>query len=253
MQNIPIRTAVGRQIREAFRPQREGWSYLAADYSQIELRLLAHFSEDPILLEAFNSNADIHALTASQIFNVPLDQVAKEMRYQAKAVNFGVIYGQQSFGLARELRIPEKEARAFIEMYFTRFKRVKEYLEECKEKARKTGRAVTYTGRERLIPEIHSKNYNNRLFAERLAVNTPLQGTAADLIKMAMLKIDNLLQKEQKLGYMILQIHDELIFEIPDYEIISFEPLVREAMQGVLKLKIPLIVDITIGKNWKEC
>lgn len=253
LQNIPIRTEVGRQIREGFRPQKEGWSYLAADYSQIELRLLAHFSEDPILIEAFNNNADIHALTASQIFNIPLDQVTKELRYHAKAVNFGVIYGQQSFGLARELKIPEKEARAFIEMYFTRFKRVKEYLEECKEKARKSGRAVTYTGRERLIPEISSKNYNNRLFAERLAVNTPLQGTAADLIKMAMLKIDNLLQKEQKLGYMILQIHDELIFEIPDYEIIYFESLVREAMQGVLKLKIPLIVDITIGKNWKEC
>lgn len=253
LQNIPVRSEAGRQIREAFRPQKVGWSYLAADYSQIELRLLAHFSEDPILLEAFKNNEDVHAHTASQIFNVPLNEVTKELRQHAKAVNFGVIYGQQSYGLAQELGIPEREARAFIEKYFERYKRVKEYVEECKEKARKTGKAVTYTGRERQIPEITSSNYTNRLIAERLAVNTPLQGTAADLIKMAMLKIDALLQKENLLGYMILQIHDELIFEFPDFEKLALEPLVREGMQGVLKLKVPLIVDITIGKNWKEC
>lgn len=253
LQNIPVRSEAGRNIREAFRPQKEGWSYLSADYSQIELRLLAHFSEDPILLEAFKNNEDVHSHTASQIFNIPLKEVTKELRYQAKAVNFGVIYGQQSYGLAQELGIPEKEARAFIEKYFERYKRVKEYVEECREKARKTGKAVTYTGRERLIPEINSSNYMNRNAAERLAVNTPLQGTAADLIKMAMLKIDGMLQKQNMLGYLILQIHDELIFEIPDFEKIAMEPLVREGMQGVLKLKVPLIVDITIGKNWKEC
>jgi DNA polymerase I len=253
LQNIPVRSEIGLKIREAFRPEKKGWSYLAGDYSQIELRLLAHFSEDPIMMSAFNNNEDIHAHTASVIFDVPLKEVTKQLRYQAKTVNFGIIYGQQSWGLARELNIPEKEARAFIEMYFQRYKRVKEFVEESKKKARETQKAVTFTGRERSIPEINSSNYNNRLLAERLAVNTPLQGSAADLIKMAMLKIEQILQKEKFLGYMILQIHDELIFEIPDFEIITFEHLVREAMQSVIKLKIPLVVDISVGKNWKEC
>jgi len=253
LQNIPTRSEIGKEIRQAFRPERDGWSYLAADYSQIELRLLAHLSEDPTLLSAFENNEDIHAHTASVIFNVPLTEVTKELRYSAKAVNFGVIYGQQAYGLSQELGIDFKVAASFIEMYFTKYYRVKEYLESCKEKARKAGKAVTIIGRERAIPEINSANVQIRHAAERLATNTPLQGTAADLIKMAMLKIDSLLKKEGKLGYMILQIHDELIFEIPDFEIVSFEPLVRDAMQNVLKLKVPLIVDISIGKNWKEC
>lgn len=253
LQNIPVRSEIGRRIREAFRPQKEDWSYLSADYSQIELRLLAHFSGDPDLLEAFRNNEDIHAHTAAKIYNIPLKEVSKEQRNSAKAVNFGILYGQQAFGLSQGLNISTSEAASFIETYFARFKKVKEYIEGCKEEARRTGKTVTYTGRERLIPEINSKNGMLRAQAERLAVNTPIQGTAADLIKHAMLRIDHLINKEKKLGYMVLQIHDELIFEIPDFELVSFEPLVREAMEKGLKLKLPLVVDIAVGKNWKEC
>lgn len=253
LQNIPTRTPLGRKIREAFRPERSGWSYLSADYSQIELRLLAHLSGDPDLIQAFQHNEDIHAITASAIFNVPLKEVTKEQRYSAKAVNFGIIYGQQPYGLAQEIGVDVKEAALFIETYFKKYKKVKHYLENSKEEARKTGKAVTITGRERAMPEINNKNFMIRQAAERLATNTPLQGTAADLIKLAMLKIDSVLQKEQKLSYMILQIHDELIFEVPDFELLTMEQLVKEAMQGVFKLKVPLIVDISVGKNWKEC
>lgn len=253
LQNIPIRTEIGRKIRGAFRPQKEGWSYLAADYSQIELRLLAHLCEDPALISAFQHGEDIHVHTAAHIFNVPLKDVTKEMRYNAKAVNFGIIYGQQAFGLSQEIGVTVEEANLFIKMYFKQYPRVKEYVEECRRKARETGRAVTYTGRERLIPEINSKNGMIRAAAERLAINTPLQGTAADLIKMAMLAIDQRLKKERCESYMILQVHDELIFEIPDIEIEMMQTLVREMMQEVLVLKVPLVVDITIGKNWAEC
>lgn len=253
LQNIPVRTELGIQIRQAFRPEKSGWSYLAADYSQIELRLLAHLSEDPTLLAAFKSNEDIHIRTAAAIFNVPIQNVTKEMRYQAKAVNFGVVYGQGPFGLSQSLGIEVKDAKMFIDMYFKQYGKVREYLEASKDYARKNGKAITLTGRERLIPEINSKNMQIRAAAERLAVNTPLQGTAADLIKLAMIQIQEKLHKERTIGYMVLQIHDELIFEIPDFEILSIEPLVRETMQSVFKLKIPLIVDINIGKNWKEC
>lgn len=253
LQNIPVRTEEGRKIREAFRPEKKGWSYLAADYSQIELRLLAHMSEDPDLIHAFLNNEDIHAHTAAAIYNIALKEVTKEQRYSAKAVNFGIIYGQQAFGLSQELSISTSEAAAFIDTYFRRFGRVKDFIEGQKELARKTGKTVTMTGRERLIPEINSKNGMLRAQAERLAINTPLQGTAADLIKLAMLQIDKRLNTGKHLGYMILQIHDELIFELPDFEIITMEPLVKETMEHVLKLKVPLVVDIAVGKNWKEC
>lgn len=253
LQNIPVRTEAGRKIRESFRPQHTHWSYLAADYSQIELRLLAHFSEDPSMIEAFEKNEDIHTSTAAAIFNIPLERVSKEQRHQAKAVNFGIIYGQQAFGLAKELKIDVKSAAAFIERYFNRFNKVKQYIEYCKEEARKTGKTTTYVGRQRLIPEIHSKNGQYRMLAERLAVNTPLQGSAADLIKLAMLKIDKEITERKLEGYMVLQIHDELIFEVPDKELDLFIPLVKNAMQEVFTLKIPLIVDIIVGKNWKEC
>lgn len=253
LQNIPIRTEAGRKIRGAFRPEKEGWSFLAADYSQIELRLLAHFSEDPTLLEAFNKGADIHTHTAAHIFGVPLNEVTKEQRYGAKAVNFGIIYGQQAFGLAQELGIEVKQAAIFIDAYFKRYPKVKDYLESSKAQARQTGKSITYTGRERLIPEINSRNGQLRALAERLAVNTPLQGTAADLIKMAMLQIDEKMRAKNLKGYMILQVHDELIFEVPDTECSEVEALVRETMQEVLSLKVPLVVDIIIGKNWAEC
>lgn len=259
LQNIPVRSDLGRQIRQAFCPQKEGWSYLASDYSQIELRLLAHFSEDPNLLHAFTNNEDVHAHTASVIFNVPLNEVSKQLRYQAKAVNFGIIYGQQAFGLAQELGIDVKAAAEFIEMYFKRYTRVKDFIEACKEQTRQTGKAVTLTGRERLIPEILSKNGIFRAAAERLAVNTPLQGTAADIIKIAMLKLAKVfpfplqpLAAPQMPG-MILQIHDELIFELPDVQIEGVMEIVRRTMEDVVQLKVPLVVDIVVGKNWKEC
>jgi DNA polymerase-1 len=253
LQNIPVRTEVGRKIREAFRPQLQGWSYLAADYSQIELRLLAHLSEDPMLLNAFQANEDIHTFTASQIFNIPIDQVTKEQRYQAKTVNFGIMYGQQAFGLSQELGIDPKTAAAFIQMYFQRYHKVKEFLDRSKDLARRTGKAVTLLGRERLIPEIKSPNVNIRTMAERLAVNTPLQGTQADLIKMAMLEIDQKLAERNLKAYMILQIHDELLFEVPEQELEEVKQLVFQAMVNVMPLKVPLVVDINLGKNWKEC
>ncbi len=253
LQNIPVRTEVGRKIREAFRPQKEGWSYLAADYSQIELRLLAHLSEDPALINAFSMNEDIHAFTASLIFNVPLQDVSKEQRHQAKAVNFGIIYGQQAFGLAQELGIDNKTAATFIQLYFQRYSKVKEFLEFCKASARQTGKAVTMMGRERLLPEIKSQNAMIRATADRFAVNTPIQGTQADLIKTAMLQIHQQLMQEHKKAYMILQIHDELIFEVPNEELHSVSQLVRTTMENVMPLRVPLVVDIHIGKNWKEC
>ncbi|MBS4168236.1 DNA polymerase I [Parachlamydia sp. AcF125] len=253
LQNIPIRSEEGRKIRAAFRPEKEGWSFLSADYSQIELRLLAHLSEDPVLMAAFQNNEDIHSYTAASMFGVPLEQVSKEQRYQAKAINFGIIYGQQAFGLARELGIEVRQASAFIAMYFQRYPKIKEYLEKSKEDARVQGKAITLTGRERVIPEILSKNMQIRAAAERLAINAPLQGTAADLIKIAMLKMDEEIEKRHLKGYMILQIHDELIFEVPDEEIPLFSQLVPEVMQGVMRLNVPLVVDIHIGKNWKEC
>lgn len=253
LQNIPVRTELGRNIRKAFRPQKQGWSYLAADYSQIELRLLAHLSQDPILMKAFESQADIHTYTASVVFDIPLEKVTREQRYQAKTVNFGILYGQQAFGLARELKIDVKKAAAFIHTYFERYSKIKEFIENCKEAARQSGKAVTLLGRERLIPEINSHNMMVRSAAERLAVNMPIQGSQADIIKLAMLEIDRCLRAEKKEAFLILQIHDELIFELPDSEIDSLTAIVKRAMENVLKLKVPLIVDINVGKNWQEC
>lgn len=251
LQNIPVRSEVGKTIRACFRPEKEGWSYLSADYSQIELRLLAHLSEDPMLIQAFEAEEDVHAYTASLIFNIPLQEVTPQMRYQAKAVNFGVLYGQQAFGLSQGLSIGYAEAAHFIESYFKRYSKVKDYLEYCKEIARKTGVATTLTGRQRPIPEILSSNPQVKAAAERLATNTPLQGTAADLIKLAMIQIHT--QWPCKEAFMILQIHDELLFETPDSEIEELSLFVKKQMEGVFKLKVPLIVDISVGKNWGEC
>ncbi len=253
LQNIPIRSKVGRQIRAAFRSNDPHWSLLAADYSQIELRLLAHFSEDAHLIRAFEAGEDIHAFTASQVFGVPIDQVTSEQRLNAKTVNFGILYGQGAFGLARQLAIPMKQAAAFIQAYFDRYPRVLDYLESSKELARTSGRVLTITGRERLIPDIHSKNANLRSAAERLATNTPLQGTAADLIKLAMLRVNDYLTAQNSDARMLLQIHDELLFEVPDQAAEELAQQVKRIMEAVMSLKVPLIVDIKIGKNWAEC
>lgn len=253
LQNIPVRTEQGRKIRSAFRPEKKGWSYVAADYSQIELRLLAHLSEDKRLVEAFQAGEDIHRYTASLVFSTSHDEVTKKQRDQAKAINFGIIYGQQAYGLSQELGIDIREAASFIEAYFERYPQVRAFIENCISSARKMGKSVTMIGRERELPDINSTNMMMRLASERLAINTPLQGSAADLIKLAMLKIDALLQECQMKSYMVLQVHDELIFEAPDEELAGLIPLVKEAMEGVFSLKVPLVVDVTVGKNWGEC
>lgn len=253
LQNIPVRTPLGKKLREAFKPQKEHWSFLSADYSQIELRLLAHLSEDPVLCKAFRDNEDIHAYTASLVFDRPIKEVTPQMRAQAKTVNFGILYGQTPFGLSQELGIPFQEAAAFIDTYFKRYKRVKDFLEFCKESVRKTGKALTLTGRHRPIPEIDSKNPILRAQAERLAINTPLQGTQADLIKLAMIHIDADLIAHPEWGMMLLQIHDALLFEVPDTQLHMLSAQVKKRMETVMGLTVPLIVDISVGKNWGAC
>jgi len=252
LQNIPIRTKEGRKIREAFKPEHPDWCYLAADYSQIELRLLAHLSEDPTLISAFENGEDIHASTAATVFDVPLEEVTPAMRSQAKAVNFGIIYGQQAFGLSQILGIEVKEASHFIKKYFEKYPQVNAFLEKCKQQVRDSGVAVTMMGRQRPIPEINSPNGMIRAAAERLAVNTPLQGSQADIIKQAMIQIHHAL-KEENLGHMVLQIHDELIFELPDKNVEHVKKLATDIMENIVELSVPLIVNIAIGKNWGEC
>lgn len=253
LQNIPVRTDLGKEIRAAFEPQEQGWVYISADYSQIELRILAHLCQDPVLVKSFNEGLDIHAMTASELFSVPLDQVTEEMRRRAKAVNFGVIYGQQAFGLARELRISNKEAQEFIDFYFGRYKNVRAVLEQAKEKAHKTGMAETLTGRRRLLPDINSQDFIIRSAQERLAVNTPFQGTAADMIKKAMISLDHWIAQHKLRTKMVLQIHDELLFEAPESEVDVLLPAIRTMMESVMELNVPLRVEISVGKNWKEC
>ena len=250
LQNIPIRSEEGRKIREAFKPQREGWCYLSADYSQIELRLLAHMSKDPNLLAAFHNHQDIHASTAASIFDLPVDQVTKKMRVQAKTVNFGIIYGQQPFGLSEGLGIGIHDATEFIKAYFSHYPKVWEFLERCKERVCETGVATTMFGRKRPIPEIHSSNEIVRSAAKRLAVNTPVQGTQADIIKLAMIELHKVLAHK---AHMILQIHDELLFELPEKDLSWVKGVVKEIMENIVSLSVPLKVNIVIGKNWGEC
>ncbi|MDR2539089.1 MAG: DNA polymerase I [Chlamydiales bacterium] len=253
LQNIPIRTEEGKKIRQAFEPQELGYSFLSADYSQIELRILAHLSEDPALIQAFNNQEDIHSYTASLIFGIPLSEVTPTMRYQAKAVNFGILYGKQAFSLSQDLNLSYKEAESFIATYFQRYQKVKDFIEFCEETAQKTGKVVTITGRQRPIAEIHNKNPSIRASAKRLAINTPLQGSAADLIKIAMIQVDHYLKQSSKKAKMVLQVHDELLFETSDQDILSLGKEVKQIMENVMSLKVPLVVDIAIGKNWSEC
>ena len=251
LQNIPIRSELGREIRAAFvAPERQ--ILLSADYSQIELRIMAHFSKDPVLTAAFRNGEDIHARTAQEVFGVgPMAQTA-EHRRAAKAINFGIIYGLSAFGLAQQLGIEQKEASQFINAYFTRYRGVKQYLDNVLVETRKTGVAKTLFGRIRPIPEINSPQVQLRNFAERTALNSPLQGTAADLIKMAMISIDARLKKEKLAAKMILQVHDELLFELPAKEKGKLEKLVKEEMEGVYKLAVPLVVEIGTGPNWRD-
>ncbi len=251
LQNIPIRTELGREIRAAF-VAAPGFRLLSADYSQIELRLMAHFSEDPLLVRAYEEDRDIHTLTASEVFGVPEAEMDKETRGRAKAVNFGIVYGISAFGLAAQLGIPQHQAREYIDRYFARYQGVHAFIERTIAEVRSTGYVRTLFGRIRPIPDIESRNPNQRGFAERTAVNTPLQGTAADLIKLAMIVIDRQLREEKLRTRMVLQVHDELLFEVPEEETERVTALVRTAMEGVVKLRLPLVADLAFGPNWRD-
>lgn len=251
LQNIPVRTENGKRIRKAFIAA-PGKILLAADYSQVELRLLAHFSGDETMLKAFNNNEDIHAQTASEILDIPLDKITSEDRSKAKAVNFGLMYGQSSFGLAKSLRITRGEAKDYITKYFERFHNVKSYLDSLKEICEEKGYSETMYGRKRLLPDIHSRNRNIKAMAERVAVNSPIQGTAADIIKLAMLRIDKEISSKKLKSKMILQVHDELIFEVPENELETMKKLVKDGMEKIVELKVPLDVQMGFGVNWYD-
>jgi DNA polymerase-1 len=251
LQNIPIKTELGREIRAAFIAA-PGSQLLSADYSQIELRLLAHFSGDPLLVRAYQTGEDIHTLTASEVFGVPAESMSKETRNRAKAVNFGIVYGISPFGLAAQLGIPQSEARDYIDRYFARYRGVQAFIESTLETTRREGAVRTLFGRVRPIPDIESRNANARGFAERTAVNTPLQGTAADLIKLAMIALDRKLAERKLKTRMVLQVHDELLFDVPHEEKEQVAELVREEMEGVVKLNVPLVADLGFGPNWRD-
>jgi DNA polymerase I len=251
LQNIPIRTELGRGIRAAFIAE-PGHVLLTADYSQIELRLLAHFSRDPLLVEAYRRGDDIHTLTASQVFGVPPLMVTPDHRRQAKVVNFGIVYGLSAFGLSQQLGIEPTEAKLFIANYFEKYKGVRAFIDKTLEEARRDLKVRTLHGRIRPIPDINSKNFTQRGFAERTAVNTPLQGTAADLIKVAMIRIDAALQDRRLKSRMTLQVHDELVFEVPEKEVDTMQSLVREHMEKVHALAVPLQVEMEVGPNWRD-
>jgi DNA polymerase-1 len=251
LQNIPIRTELGREIRAAFVPE-PGWQLIVADYSQIELRLLAHMSGDPVLTESFRMGEDIHTRTAAEVFGVPPLMVTPDLRRNAKAVNFGIVYGQTPFGLATTLGIDRKEAERYIFSYFERYSGVRNFIETTISDVRQTGVSKTLFGRQRPIPDIHARNPNSRSFAERTAVNTPLQGTAADLIKIAMIRIDRELRSRRLRTRMLLQVHDELLLESPPEEVGDIRQLVKHEMESVYKLKVPLVVDVGVGTNWRD-
>ncbi len=251
LQNIPTRSELGHRVRTAFTVP-EGCVFLACDYSQIELRLLAHLSGDEHLVAAFNEGADFHRATAARVFGVPVEEVTPQLRSRAKAVNFGIVYGQQAFGLASSLKIPRAEAQEMIDRYFEAYPGVRKFLDDRVAFARKNGYAITMYGRKRHIKDINSRNFQLRSFAERTAMNHPMQGTAADIIKIAMTRVPGRLREEGLKSKLVLQIHDELDFEVPEDEIEALSELVRDTMQGVVELRVPLLADVSYGKNWAE-
>ncbi|UCE05308.1 MAG: DNA polymerase I [bacterium] len=252
LQNIPIRTEIGRKIREAFIPVDDNHVILDADYSQIELRIMAHLSQDPMLIEAFQQGKDIHRETAALVFKVQPDEVTDDMRRRAKEVNFGIMYGMGPYGLASRLEIPQEEAEMFIINYFASYPRIQEFMMNAQEFARKNGYVTTLLNRRRYLPDIHSDNRRVREFAERNAINTPIQGTAADLIKVAMIKIFNRIKEKKLATKMIMQVHDELVFEVPKSEVDMVKNLVRSEMENAIELSVPIKADIGIGNNWLE-
>ncbi|MCR4779422.1 MAG: DNA polymerase I, partial [Lachnospiraceae bacterium] len=251
LQNIPIRTELGRLIRKNFVPK-EGCVFLDADYSQIELRVLAHLSKDKTLIDAFLSGADIHQTTASKVFNVPFDEVTKDQRRSAKAVNFGIVYGISAFGLSEDIGISRSEASKFIDKYFETYKDVKKYVDSLVEGAKDKGYVSTFYGRRRYIKELDSPNFNIRQFGERVAMNTPVQGTAADIIKISMINVNNRLKAETKGSRLLLQIHDELLIEAPEYEKELAAKILKEEMENAAHLAVPLLVEVNEGKDWYE-
>ena len=251
LQNIPARGELGQRIRSCFVPK-EGWLMMSADYSQIELRLMAHFSEDPTLIEAFKKGFDIHSYTASLITGLPMEDITPDLRRAAKTVNFGIMYGMSPHGLSQQLRITHEEAAAFINSYFERYPKVKEFVEKTIKFAEEHGYVETIMGRRRYIPEIKSESHQMREAAKRAAINTPLQGSAADIIKKAMINIHKRLREEKFSAKMLLQVHDELVFEVPREEVEKLRNMVKEEMEGVVELRVPLVVDIVVGDNWAE-
>ncbi|MBI3322534.1 MAG: DNA polymerase I [Candidatus Omnitrophica bacterium] len=258
LQNIPIRAELGRQIRKGFVPSRKGWVFLAADYSQIELRVLAHLSEDPTLMGAFRRGEDVHRVTAAEVFGVQPEAVTGKMRAAAKTINFGIVYGMSSFGLSKELETELGEAEQFIGRYFARYPKVREYLDRTLEETKRRGYCTTLLNRRRYIPELKAKELSVRQFAERMATNAPIQGSAADLIKVAMVAIDAGLEAQGLETRMLLQVHDELVFELPPGEMKKAEALVKERMEQPklagkpIRLKVPIVVNVTSGRNWFE-
>ncbi len=248
LQNIPIRGAEGSRIRQAFIPA-PGHLFLSADYSQIDLRVLAHYSKDAALLEAFTVGEDIHARTAALVFGVAPLLVTPDMRRVAKSINFGIVYGMSSFGLASQLNIGRKDAQTFIDRYFKHYAGVKRFMSEIVEQARRDGYVTTLLGRRRLVPEIGVKNRVRREFAERTAINTPIQGTAADIIKLAMLKVEKALAASGIAAELLLQIHDELVFEVPVAEVGEAKELICGAMERAMALAVPLVVNVEVGES----
>ncbi|MDC3412615.1 DNA polymerase I [Aquibacillus sp. 3ASR75-11] len=252
LQNIPIRLEEGKKIRQAFVPSKEGWYMFAADYSQIELRVLAHIAKDEKLIEAFNNNMDIHTRTAMDVFHVEAEEITSNMRRQAKAVNFGIVYGISDYGLSQSLGITRKEAKKFIDQYLESFPGVQAYMEEVVYKAKQTGYVTTLMNRRRYLPDITSRNFNKRSFAERTAMNTPIQGTAADIIKKAMIDLRQKLKEERLEATLLLQVHDELIIEAPEAELEKLKQLVPAVMEQTVKLDVPLKVEYAYGKTWYD-
>lgn len=251
LQNIPIRMELGREIRKVFIPK-DGYVFLDADYSQIELRILAHMSGDESLIRAYNTGKDIHRITASEVFHTPFEEVTAQQRSNAKAVNFGIVYGISSFGLGQDLNISRKEAQEYIERYFSTYPGIKKYLDESVEQGKKNGYVVSLMGRRRPVPELASKNFNQRSFGERVAMNSPIQGTAADIIKLAMIRVNDRIQKEGLRSQLLLQIHDELLVETHVDEIEAVRKILEEEMDQVIQLSVPLEIDVQQGNNWNE-
>ena len=252
LQNIPIRTEQGRKIRSIFIPG-DGYDYIVSgDYSQIELRLLAHLSQDPTMIDGFQKGQDIHRRTASEVFGIPWDEVTPEARSHAKAVNFGIIYGISDFGLARNISISRQKAKEYIESYFARYSTIHDYMNGLIESAKQSGMAVTMFGRRRTLPDINSKNFTRRSFAERTAMNTPIQGSAADIIKLAMNAVQEEIEKRQLKSRLLVQVHDELVLEVPAGEKEEIEKLLKDTMEHIVDLSVPLVVDIHSGANWEE-